>query len=136
MTMQERTGLRSLIYSAWHRPASTGALIGRVAAAKLLMIDIDSCEYCYCGRPVALIETQESTHDPKPARVMTRLALMAGIPAYSVSIHLDDDRQVTGFKVRRLDQGGSTVSSMDPGTYAWWLSGLRSLHECAAADAT
>lgn len=136
MSHAERTGIRSLIYSGWHRPASIGRYVGKVTAAKLCMIDIDACEYCcYCGNPVALIETQESENSPKPARVMTTLAAMAGIPAYSVSVEVHpENSSVVMFRVRRLGPSVGDVTVMLPKVYAYWLLALRDHHNCTVKD--
>lgn len=133
MSHAERTGTRSLVYSGWHRPASISRYVGRVAAAKLSMIDVDACEYCcYCGEPVALIETQESTAPPKSARVLTTLARMAGIPAYSVSVAVVDG-EIDGFQVQELTPSRGVVLAMTPQVYAYWLLALRDHHACSQA---
>lgn len=135
MTHTERTGVRSLVYSGWHRPASIARYVGKVSAAKLCMIDVDACEYCcYCGSPVALIETQESAGPPKSARVMARLARMAGIPAFSVSVTVLD-AEVVCFQVQQLSPTEGCVSAMSPRAYAHWLLDLRAAHDCTLAGA-
>ena len=134
MSYEERTGIRSLLYSGWHRVESTGLLIGRVAASKLHMIDIDACEYCcYCREPVALMELQCSTSPPKPAPVMSRLAWMAGVSAWSVSVEpsTSSPPTVARFQVQQqLVPVVSTVTVMSPHEYASWLLALRDQHMC------
>lgn len=133
MSHAERTGARSLTYSGWHRPSSIHTYISRREAARLGMIDIDACEYCVmCRTPLALIETQESEHAPKPAPVMARLAFMAGIDAYSVSIRIKD-QSVAGFAVRKLNNPSTAIVEISPEEYAWWLVGLRDKHQCSVA---
>lgn len=137
MSDEERSGKRSLLYSGWHRTASTARFIGRVSAAKLCMIDVDACEYCcYCHEPVALIETQESANAPKRAPVTAALARMAGIPAYSVSVApsaLMDD--VLHFQVQQIAPPSRSVTPMWPAEYAHWLLLLRDQHVCSIAGA-
>lgn len=134
MSHRERTGVRSLLYSGWHRERSIAQYIGIVSAAKLCMIDIDAVEYCYCGQPLALIETQESHGPPKPAPVMSALARMAGIPAYSVSVQVSEVA-IAGFQVRQLVPVLGDVTPMLPQTYAYWLLSLRDSHSCATSEA-
>lgn len=135
MTHAERTGKRSLLYSGWHRPDSTARYLGRIAASKLCMIDIDSCEYCcFCKAPVALVETQESTHAPKSAAVTAALARMAGLPAFSVSLTPDQAKaDIVLFRVRQLTPDVGDVMDMGPAEYAAWLLALRGRHVCKAA---
>lgn len=130
MSHGERTGKRSLVYSGWHRPSSIKRYINITAAAKLSMIDVDACEYCcFCSTPVALIETQESLAPPKSARVLTVLARMAGIPAYSVSVAVEDE-DVVGFRLQQLGVLGAPVTDLAPAEYARWLVRLRDGHRC------
>lgn len=131
MTMYERTGFRSLLYSSWHRPPSLSRYLSSRLASRLHVIDIDWCEYCdVCKAPLALIETQESTHDPKSARVTATLARMAGITAYSVSYWPEGEADIGGFKVRRLEPPNSRVVTLTAAEYAQWLASLRITHTC------
>lgn len=131
MSERERTGARSLIYSAWHRVESLMHLLGKRHAWEVGMVDIDGCEYCrHCSTPLALIETQVSLNDPKNASVTQKLANMAGIAAYSVSIAVDED-QIAGFKVKQLaPPTTSGVLTMSPEDYAHFLLDLRANHPC------
>lgn len=131
MSDKERTGARSLVYSAWHRVESLCRFMSRRWAYELGMIDIDGCEYCrHCYKPLALIETQVSLNDPKNAAVTAKLANMAGIAAYSVSIAIDGG-EIEGFKVKRLEPPtSSAVEWKSPGEYANFLLGLRADHGC------
>lgn len=144
MSMKERTGFRSLVYSLWHRADSTGRYLGPVAAAKLKNIDIDSCEACpYCSLPVALIETAHTTAEPKNAPITALLAWMAKIPAYSVSYSgainrsrcdacggLSESGEIERFLVRRIHPHDPWTSSMTPDEYAQFLLSLRNDHTC------
>jgi hypothetical protein len=149
MSDGERTGFRTLVYSGWHRPGRIRALIGAVRAAKLTMIDIDSCEACArCGEPVALIETAHTVKEPKNAPITAALARRAGIPAYSVSYYgeierthchacgRDDERgEITQFLVRQIEPADPWVKLMDAQRYAEFLESLRVGHRCAGTEA-
>lgn len=132
MSMGERTNKRDLTYSAWHRPENIRRYLGVSIAAKLLLIDIDWCEACcFCSAPLALIETQISNGPPKEARITARLARMAGIPAFSVSVVLaEDTREIAGFRVRQIMPASIEVQERTPSAYANFLWSLRSDHEC------
>ena len=135
MTLYERTGSRSLLYSGWHRPKSLSRYLPKHLAHRLFMIDIDACEYCdVCKVPLALIETQESRGLPKPARVTTTLARMAGIAAYSVSYWSEGEADIEGFKVRQLEPASDSVLTFSAAEYAQWLLELRFGHQCRSAE--
>lgn len=133
MSHHERTGRRDLLYSGWHRPSRIRRYVDAVTAAKLLAVDIDWCEACvHCSRPLALVETQESRRTPKPATITGRLAVMAGIPAYSVSYTpTDDGGDIAEFRVRQVAPERGDPLVMTPAVYAYWLWGLRRTHDCA-----
>jgi hypothetical protein len=131
MSQQERTGTRDLLYSRWHRYEQIRRFLPVRVAAMLKAIDVDWCEAChFCNAPVALIETQQSTRNPKPAAVTARLAQMAGIPAFSVSYtatSADDD--IGSFVIQRIAPDATEDAvTMEPATYACWLLGLRLEH--------
>lgn len=144
MSDKERTGFRSLVYSGWHRPAVLKNFLGTVNAAKLTMVDIDSCEACpYCKTPVALIETAHTLSEPKRAPITAMLAWLAKIPAYSVSYSGAISRSrcdtcgrdnETGepelFLVRRIQPPDPWVHRMEPADYAAFLLALRADHTC------
>ncbi len=136
MSNEERTGRRSLLYSGWHRPSSITRYVGRLAAAKLCMIDVDACEYCcYCRTPLALIETQESNGKPKAAPVTATLARMAGIPAFSVSVQVNQTglvSEIVGFCVQMITPQLGAIVRMNCAEYATWLLALRGPHACVA----
>lgn len=132
MSMEERTGIRSLIYSAWHRPSVIRRYLGARDAARLTMIDIDACEACcICSEPIALIET-EKTSRPKPKRapITAALARLAHIQAYSVAYSVDADDVIESFRVQRIQPHDDWVSFMWPADYAKFLLGLREQHNC------
>lgn len=134
MTMEERSGVRKLTYSQWHRPQSIRRFLGFRVASWLTVIDIDWCEYCgSCKEPVALIETQEGNRPPKDAPVMRRLAHRADLPAYSVS-YVVEDALITSFRVRDLN-GGVGELRLTPDKYAAFLVSLRTCCRIASSVA-
>ena len=127
--MEERSGVRKLTYSQWHRPKSIRRYLGIRVASWLTVIDIDWCEYCgSCGEPVALIETQEGNRPPKDAPVMRRLAMRAALPAFSVS-YVVEDALIVAFRVR--DLFGGPEQRMTQQEYAEFLVSLRPCHSVA-----
>lgn len=133
MSMEERTGERDLLYSRWHRPSRVREWMTAREAAMLTQIDIDWCEYCaFCGQPVALIETQESTRGPKSARVTGNLAELADVPAYSVAFQRSESGDdIALFTVRQLKPVEQEIGALLPGVYAYWLLALREQHNRA-----
>ena len=131
MSLNERTGQRTLIYSGWHRPGSLGRFIPKHLASRMHMIDIDACEYCDgCKVPLALIETQQSRSKPKGARVTCILGRMAGVPVYSVSYWCEGEADIEGFKVQSLEPYSPDVDTLTAAEYAQWLLDLRFGHVC------
>lgn len=132
MSSQERTGMRDLTYSRWHRTESTRRFLGWLGAAELTAIDIDFVEYCACCKvPLALIETQASDQS-KPATVTTALGQMANIPVYSVGYDSDGavPADIVAFHVRQLwPTEGARDEVFLPDAYAHWLRGMRLTHE-------
>lgn len=132
MSLNERSGKRDLLYSAWHRPASIKRFLGARRAAQLMVIDIDWCEACYaCKRPLALIETQRSGNAPKAATVTVALAKLAGLPAFSVSYEESHEGgDIVRFRWKRLWPVGPALDQWFlPAEYAEWLWSLRRDHE-------
>src|SRR5690606_23866370 len=140
-SLEERTGTRDLTYSRWHRPKSIRRYLSVEQAAKLTVIDIDWCEACWrCAAPLALIETQRSTKGPKNARIMTELAKLAQLPAFSVGYHVGEvggEEDCIAFYVTQLwpYADARRVVTMTAQQYAEWLWSLRSKHECAGEAA-
>lgn len=134
MSHEERTGVRDLTYSGWHRTSSIRRYLAINVAARLTVIDIDWCEACcFCSRPLALIETQRSMDRPKPARITAKLASMAGIPAYSVSyftVGETAENDISGFRVQMIQPPNEAVVEYTPAMYAGFLASLRHHHQC------
>lgn len=89
----EKTGLRDLTYSLWHRKLGDD----------ITMIDVDSVEYCSkCLEPLAIIETARGLENlRKNAAVSARLAERLGIPAYIV-LYEARGRRITRFRVLKI----------------------------------
>jgi len=130
MSTRERTGVRDLAYSSWHRADNLRRLIGLREAHSCAVIDIDWCEYCNtCKHPLALIETQRSRSVPKAANVTRCLANLAGLRAYSVSFWMDGDGPMT-FRVQLIAPEFGPVVDLSEAEYAELLLNLRTMHDC------
>lgn len=137
MSHGERTGVRNLLYSGWHRRDSIKRFFDSVVtASKVTMVDIDSCEACcYCSAPLALIETEMTQRTtPKKAPITAALAQLAKIPAYSVAYWSADGVDIERFIVRRIQPSDDWNQLMSPAEYAEFLVALRSGHDCASED--
>lgn len=127
MSNRERSGIRDLTYSAWHRVANLKQWLGEKLANFVTMVDIDSLEYCKCCyEPLALIETKFIEAVEKSWTATAKLALRAGIPAYLV-IYDKPDGLVTKFWVTG---SGYDHHPMTPDEYAWWLVGIHANCNC------
>lgn len=115
MPQEEQYGTRSQHYSAWHRRHSIGRFIAIASAETLGMIDLDVCIYVeYEDRtkePLALIETALDVGQVvKSATVTKKLALLAGLPAFTLLYTLATTmnpadkkwRDIASFRVRRI----------------------------------
>lgn len=95
MTNRERSGIRDLAYSTWHRKALSD---------DASFIDIDWVEWRKsCYRTLAVYETayDNGRNDSKPYFVIQRLAKLARINGYLV-LYAKDGATVTGFRVKRV----------------------------------
>lgn len=82
MSRHERTGLRDLTYSTWHRYA--------VHSPKATWIDVDAVEYCcFCREPLIVFELSRDIGRRKDVSLMpllaTRLKLSGGVVLYTPS---------------------------------------------------
>lgn len=138
MTLHERSGVRDLLYSGWHRPTSIRRFVGQRIAACLKVIDIDWLEACqHCNAPLALIETQAGNRPPKSANITVELGKVAQLPVFSVSYIPNEARDdIRGFRVTQLWPPGVVDGSLSPQEYADWLWSLRGKHTCASAKNT
>jgi hypothetical protein len=129
MSYHERTGIRDLLYSRWHRPDSIRRFLGLARAVKLHAIDVDWCEACcYCSRPLALVETQEAGRS-KSAKVTTYLGQMAGLPVYTIGYTANTERtDLLCFAVRQLLPQQTVEEILTPCEMAEWLEALRIPH--------
>ena len=134
MSSRERTGVRDLTYSIWHREHSLGRYFqDRRAAFICAMVDIDSLEYCrYCYEPLALIETAQGRRltRPKDAAATSVLARRASVPAYSAQYTVDDGGGIAEIALRQIEppHHGGDCDVLTPKAYADFLLGLRERH--------
>jgi hypothetical protein len=148
MTMNERTGHRSLTYSRFHRPRQLAPHLepvfahiaehharrrqALIAATGCAMIDIDGLEYCpRCYEPLALIETQRSAGPPKRARATQALGERALVPVFSVSYIADEHDDVTALRTSRLfPPAGMRDVHQTCAEYAAFVLGIHQTHRC------
>ncbi len=138
MSNKERTGVRDLTYSEWHRQDNLKLLLRPLFATdtdanwhayECAMIDLDAVEWCRkCKRPVGLVEVQRSAKPPKDATVTRTMADMLGIPAWSISYTAtsDDPPEIIEFRVRELTSADRAIQRMTP---AGWAAHIWNLHE-------
>lgn len=121
-----------LTYSHWHRARQIERYVAPHIAERLLMIDIDSVEACdVCRAPLALIETAQDVGQTFKATTITRkLAKLADVPAYLVFYTIDDDGDISRFRVKRLYPHHPLEYTATPDAYARWLVRLRERHPC------
>lgn len=89
MSREERTGIRDLSYSAWHRVRSIARYVGVEQAQTLRMIDADVVLFLEVDpgtrSPLALIGVALDTEqERKPASATAHLAALSGLPAFTV----------------------------------------------------
>jgi hypothetical protein len=142
--MDERTGIRDLSYSAWHRVRSIARFVGVEQAQSLSMVDADVVLFLEVDprsrSPLALIEVAiDVEQTEKPASSTARLAALAGLPAFTVlyrrSVRLNpaDRREldIDRFRVRRLwpspEHSWRTLSPED------WAKALVEIRKWSAA---
>lgn len=123
MSRWERTGIRDLTYSRWHRSLDDN----------LTAVDVDFVEYCSaCGEPLALLETtRDDGRNSKPTSVLRALARRANMPAYLLFYSASPAGAVTCFRLRQVWPQWSALSSLTPGEFRAWLQRLREQHACA-----
>ncbi len=94
MSRHERTGLRDLAFSRWHR----------LLDGNLDQLDIDSLQYCHsCKETLAVIELYRLGEEWKPASVLKNLGRRLNTPAYCVGYRVDAEGGFCGpLKVERL----------------------------------
>ena len=128
MSRYERTGKRSLAWSAWHRNLPRA----------FSMIDIDSCLYCdRCKEPLALIETVHGNGTvPKSCEVTRRLATLAKLPSFLLYYSEDAAGKLTKFARIAFWRSGQVgplsalPASWNPTDWRAVERGLREKHQC------
>lgn len=147
MTTNERTGIRDLTYSAWHRAPNLAPLLEPVyahiadhytrqreallAAHRCPMIDVDAVEYCHaCYTPLALIELKDERARTKVTTVLEALGELSLLPVYLVEMSKDGDGP-TSFRVSRRYPQHDTPQLLTPAEYALFVLGIhRAPHRC------
>ncbi len=106
MSDRERTGERSLEYSAWHRTDSLARFVDKSEAYDCAMIDVDAMEYDReTSTPLVLIETAYGLGQTRKNWTMTRkLADKAGVPAMLVLYDTSDEPNPCNNKVNDIKQ--------------------------------
>ena len=130
MTRYERTGSRDMSYSTWHRDWAE-LHIGKPAADKLAVIDLDWVEFCaQCWWPLALMELAIDTgQESKTAVVTERLATLARLPSAVVFYRKSSAQgSIARFRVRVMTPTKRPEALMAPNQYAAWLWRLHSDH--------
>lgn len=140
MTLHERTGIRKLTYSGWHRPSSLSRYMPLATAKTLAAIDLDFVELCpECWQPLALIETACDTASTqrKATRVTEIIASLIGVPAYLVLYTpTPDDEDIAAFRIRRISGWPPPkLYDIEPKQWARFLVTLRETHVCGRAAA-
>lgn len=147
MSLVERYGYRSGVYSRWHRPTDPDGtprlarFLPVEVADTLSQIDIDHiyrcdvwCEYekQRCSEPLFLIETAEDVgQENKPATVTANLARRASIPAYVVLFTpTADGDDIERFRVKRIVPTITGWRDFTPAAYAMWLAAKRAEFAC------
>ena len=142
MTEYERTGLRSLVYSTWHRTPSLSRYLPREWAHECAMVDLDGIEYCRrCWQPVGLVEiARDNGQQHKSTAVMRACANKLDVPALLVFYTPnDDDSDIVAFRVRWIVSArvppefrSMFGGELQPATYAELIHWLHARHvsEC------
>jgi hypothetical protein len=140
----ERTGIRDLAYSNWHR---------QFCPERVCMIDVDGLEYCRrCRMPLALIETAlDRGQSIKPTTALEQLSLAANVPAFCAlytkgGVECDFDRRnrccrigcthgITGFRVRRIRPNPTGFQDWTPEGFRDFLTTMHDGHEATVCQA-
>jgi hypothetical protein len=139
----ERTGIRDLTYSNWHR---------QFCPERVSMIDVDGLEYCRrCRMPLALIETAlDYGQAIKPTSALEQLSLAANVPAFCVLYAKNDevcdfDRRrrcrrigcshgIGSFRVRRIRPCPTSYKPWTAGAFGEFLVNLHDGHEATVCQ--
>lgn len=140
----ERTGIRDLAYSNWHR---------QFCPERVSMIDVDGLEYCRRRRsPLALIETAlDYGQAVKPTSALEQLSLAANVPAFCVLYTKTDERcdfdrrnrckrlgcshGIAAFRVRRIRPAPTSYNPWTPEGFRDFLINLHDGHEATVCQA-
>lgn len=140
----ERTGVRDLTYSNWHR---------QYCPERVCMIDVDGLEYCRrCRMPLALIETAlDYGQSFKATTALEGLAGAANIPAFCVLYakngeQCDFDKRnrckrvgcthgIASFRVRRIKPNPTEFKEWTAEAFRDFLINLHDGHEATVCQA-
>lgn len=127
MSLEERTGIRDLAYSQWHRPSRITRYITQTQAEALTYIDIDGAEVCnQCGHVLALIETAFGLHQRnKATTILRQLAHQAGCKAYVVLYAKDATGDCSHFAARLIAPTQEAWRELTPVEWACELLAIR-----------
>lgn len=128
MSDHERTGVRDLTFSGWHRAA---------LSADCTAIDLDFLEYCRkCRAPLALIEIAKGHHTKvKPTTALRHLAECAEVPAWLVLYDIDPSGPhglSATFRLTRIWPARKEFGSQPQEKVAAWLEQMHSGCKCLA----
>lgn len=135
MSRLERTGIRDLTFSNWHRQALPD---------RAHMIDVDGLHFCRrCRMPLALLETaRDIGQATKATIVLERLAAVANIPAYCLLYSVSPntcatprcrakgcDHGIAEFRFRRVHPAPTEFEVRAPADVAEHLTRIHDAHE-------
>jgi hypothetical protein len=140
----ERTGIRDLTFSNWHR---------QIHGDPLRMVDVDGLEFCRkCKQPLALIETGlDYGQDSKWTGALAGLARRAGVPAFCLLYtksgetcavdhrgacqRLGCSHGIARFRARRIEPAPNPFAIMPPGAVRGFLVRMHVGHEATVCRA-
>lgn len=129
MSEHERTGIRDLAYSRWHRVASFSRYMPVEHARLCTMIDMDANEYCSsCGRALAFCETAFDTGNHKATWVLRCAALQAQTTGWLVYYRKDERDDMAGFRIRQIAPEYGPELEWTPEQWARQVYRLRERH--------
>ena len=128
MSMHERYGKRSLVYSRWHRTECSGLPF------ECSCIDLDMLEFCkLCRQPLMLCETAIYVGQTyKPTTVLEALAKICQVPAFLIFVanksatYFDDVDKLDRFIIRKVWPDPTDFATL---TLQQWTDRIKKCHE-------
>jgi hypothetical protein len=132
MSDGERTGLRDLTFSRWHRAQSTGRYMPLGNARRLKALDLDFIEYCdRCRQPLLLIELAYDNGRSKPTQLLVRLANRAGLAGVLIYWRpTADGSDLASLRICQVAPIATQLQRVTPDQYARGLWNMRVRHGC------